>query len=94
MSKQEFFPPISGNMKTSLFSVVSVLFAQKIWQCFFSCIKLGVHVELFITYANAAAIITWPRGPMDKAPDYESGDSRFESWRGQIFFLFFVLSTI
>ena len=28
----------------------------------------------------------WPRGPMDKAPDYESGDSRFESWRGHIFF--------
>ena len=26
-----------------------------------------------------------PRGPMDKAPDYESGDSRFESWRGRIF---------
>ena len=27
-----------------------------------------------------------PRGPTDKAPDYESGDSRFESWRGRIFF--------
>ena len=24
---------------------------------------------------------------MDKASDYESGDSRFESWRGQLFFL-------
>lgn len=24
-----------------------------------------------------------PRGPMDKAPDYGSGDSRFESWRGR-----------
>ena len=29
----------------------------------------------------------WPRGPMDKASDYESGDSRFESWRGRLFFL-------
>ena len=29
----------------------------------------------------------WPRGPMDKASDYESGYSRFESWRGQLFFL-------
>ena len=28
---------------------------------------------------------TWPRGPTDKASDYESGDSRFESWRGRFF---------
>ncbi len=28
----------------------------------------------------------WPRGPMDKAPDYGSGDSRFESWRGRQLF--------
>jgi hypothetical protein len=26
----------------------------------------------------------WPCGPMDKASDYESGDSRFESWQGRI----------
>ena len=26
-----------------------------------------------------------PRGPTDKASDYESGDSRFESWRGRSF---------
>ena len=32
-----------------------------------------------------------PRGPMDKASDYESGDSRFESWRGRAFFtIYFV----
>ena len=24
---------------------------------------------------------------MDKASEYESGDSRFESWRGRLFFL-------
>ena len=24
-----------------------------------------------------------PCGPMDKASDYESGDSRFESWQGR-----------
>ena len=29
----------------------------------------------------------WPRGPLDKASDYESGDSRFEYWRGRLFFL-------
>ena len=28
---------------------------------------------------------TRPRGPTDKASDYESGDSRFESWRGRLF---------
>ena len=27
----------------------------------------------------------WPCGPMDKASDYESGDSRFESWQGRTF---------
>ena len=25
---------------------------------------------------------------MDKASDYESGDSRFESWRGRLYFYF------
>ena len=29
-----------------------------------------------------------PRGPTDKASDYESGDSRFESWRGRFLFLY------
>ena len=32
-----------------------------------------------------------PRGPMDKAPDFESGDCRFESCRGRICF-FLVLA--
>ena len=31
-----------------------------------------------------------PRGPTDKASDYESGDSRFESWRGRFFFKHFI----
>ena len=31
-----------------------------------------------------------PRGPTDKASDYESGDSRFESWRGRSFIFFFL----
>ena len=26
----------------------------------------------------------WPCGATDKAFDYESGDSRFESWQGRI----------
>ena len=33
----------------------------------------------------------WPRGPMDKASDYESGDSRFESWRGRSFLCLFIV---
>ena len=35
-------------------------------------------------------------GPTDKASDYESGDSRFESWQGRFFFfvfLFFMLKS-
>ena len=33
---------------------------------------------------------------MDKASDYESGDSRFESWRGRVFLEFrsFEFSTL
>ena len=31
-----------------------------------------------------AKLFVWrPCGPMDKASDYESGDSRFESWQGR-----------
>ena len=30
-----------------------------------------------------------PRGQPDKASDYESGDSRLESWRGRFFFKHF-----
>ena len=31
-------------------------------------------------------VIIWPCGPTDKASDYESGDCRFESCQGQLFF--------
>ncbi len=31
--------------------------------------------------------LNWPCGPMDKASDYESGDSRFESWQGRFWLL-------
>ena len=40
----------------------------------------------------ACCCCDWPRGPTDKAPDYESGDSRFESWRGRIFSFLFLFS--
>ena len=36
----------------------------------------------YIQQISAVLAITWPYGPMAKAPDYESGDSRFESWFG------------
>ena len=32
-----------------------------------------------------------PRGPTDKASDYESGDSRFQFWRGRYLLFFFLL---
>ena len=32
---------------------------------------------------NIAPMYHWPRGPTDKASDYESGDCRFESCRGR-----------
>ena len=38
-------------------------------------------------HLNSTDHNSWrPRCPMDKASDYESGDSRFESWRGRSFF--------
>ena len=33
-------------------------------------------------------------GPTDKASDYESGDCRFESCQGQLFFIYFPLELI
>ena len=44
------------------------------------------HLLYFLCYATCnEMIITWPCGPMDKASDYESRDSRFASWKGRIF---------
>ena len=34
---------------------------------------------------NATWNVVWPCGPTDKASDYGSGDSRFESWQGRFF---------
>ena len=31
-------------------------------------------------------VMIWPCGPTDKASDYESGDCRFESCQGQVFY--------
>ena len=39
------------------------------------------HIVLYST-----AILSRPRGLMDKASDFESEDSRFESWRGRPYF--------
>ena len=53
-----------------------------------SCI---VEVCTVYMYMHCGYIcINWPCGPMDKASDYESGDSRFKSWQGQCFFHFFL----
>ena len=46
-----------------------------------SCLN---HITCQIT-AYSRSGLAWPCGPMDKASDYESGDSRFESWHGRKF---------
>ena len=44
--------------------------------------NIGVKDE-FLGIENRLHRHRRPRGPTDKASDYESGDSRFESWRGR-----------
>ena len=39
--------------------------------------------EFFADEKYIFTMITWPRGPMDKASAYGAGDCRFESCRGQ-----------
>ena len=43
---------------------------------------------IFIYFNFNASPTWWPCGPMDKASDYGSGDSRFESWQGRPLFSF------
>ncbi len=45
-----------------------------------------VDSSLFVGILNFLSLTTLhnlPCGPMDKASDYESGDSRFEFWQGR-----------
>ena len=46
------------------------------------------HLGDFRKYISqiCGSIMFWPCGPTDKASDYESGDCRFESCQGQLFF--------
>ena len=52
----------------------------------FSISQKGIR-NLYICFNNCDAVMLCkrPRGPMDKASDYESGDSKFESLRGRLF---------
>ena len=43
-------------------------------------------LEGILNFLSLTTLHNWPCGPMDKASDYESGDSRFESWQGRKFF--------
>ena len=45
-------------------------------------------IILLFLYIKIKRITRWPRGLMDIAPDYGSGDWGFESLRGRIFFFF------
>ena len=58
-----------------------------------STLLISINCKIFTKF-----VVCRPCGPMDKASDYESGDSRFESWQGRaasfshnLFFFFFVL---
>ena len=51
---------------------IMTLVVQQLWAFSWELVK--------ITY------LTWPRGPTDKASDFESEDCGFESHRGQIFY--------
>ena len=53
--------------------------------CF--CEKCIKNLYICLNNCDAVMLCKRPRGPMDKASDYESGDSRFESWRGRSFLL-------
>ena len=49
-----------------------------------SCI-VEVSVYEYVCMYTCIVFVNWPCGPMDKASDYGSGDSRFKSWQGQYF---------
>ena len=46
------------------------------------CLILSCTLHLIFT-AIIIYLNSWPCGSMDKASEYESGDSRFESWQGR-----------
>ena len=49
--------------------------------CMYVC--MYVHVYVYTCIMDVYMHVNWPCGPMDKASDYGSGDSRFKSWQGQ-----------
>ena len=50
----------------------------------FACCVMAVSSSLIIH----EAILIWPRGPTDKASDFESEDCGFDPHRGHNFFTF------
>ena len=63
------------------------------WWAHYTC-HWEWYVLFFLTKPDAhsrhfTCDLQRPCGPMDKASDYESGDCRFESCQGQIFFKIF-----
>ena len=72
-----------------------------VWICIFVCIYYELLIcmyllQLWMCMQNSGVYViinwlvryncSWPCGPMDKASDYESGDSRFKSWQGHFLF--------
>ena len=46
-------------------------------------IELNIKQCVFKFKDANGHVCNWARGAMDNAPDYGSGDSRFESWRAR-----------
>ena len=57
-----------------------------------STLEMLTFLIVMFLYINFSLLFRRrPCGPMDKASDYGSGDSRFESWQGRFLFIFFFL---
>ena len=52
------------------------------WKVVVYCLILNCTLYLIFT-AIIIYLNSWPCGSMDNASEYESGDSRFESWQGR-----------
>ncbi len=51
-------------------------------------------LEGILNFLSLITLHNWPSGPMDKAADYESGDSRFESLLGLYFVVYYFIDNL
>ena len=88
-----FLPPLRNTLSFTQATIKTTITHNNVRHChvsFSPFVRQPFRKQLYIN----TCLSRWLRGPMDKASDYESGDSRFESWRGRSFFKrFYVFST-